>query len=67
MIAVGLGQHSAVYRSSGSRELLQIDCHENGQWCCGKHRIDEGDLELPVTSDLSRGGFFTVPATGLKR
>ena len=43
MIAVGLGQHSAVYRSSGSRGLLQIDCHENGQWCCGKHRIDEGD------------------------
>jgi len=43
MIAVGLGQHSAVYRSSGSRGLLQIDRHENGQWCCGKHRIDEGD------------------------
>ena len=43
MIAVGLGQHSAIYRFSGSRELLQNDCYANGQWRCGKHRLDEGD------------------------
>ena len=45
MIAVGLGQHSAVYRSSGSRGLLQIDCHENGQWCCA---VSYTHLTLPT-------------------